>query len=112
LLTIEPVVPRAMDDSPECYSLHLRSALHPIDHLRAKDDFEIPSTPVNTSAIRQLFQACFIGEEFTGSSGSATRNSGRDQNYLAGALVSEAGGYCVVFDNVTPRSPCSDLPGA
>ena len=103
---------RAMDDSPECFSFHLGFALHPVDYLRAKDDFKIPLTPVDASAICQLFQACFIGQEFTGSPGSAACNSCRDQNYLAGALVSEAGSYRIVFDDMTPRSLCSDLPGA
>ena len=101
-----------MGDSPECFSFHFGFALHPVDHLGAKDDFEIGSIPVDGSAIYQLFQACFIGQEFTGSPGSAACNSCRDQNYLAGALVSEAGGDCIVFNSVTPRSLCSDLLGA
>jgi hypothetical protein len=73
---------------------------------------EILFTPVGTGAIRQLFQVCFIGHEFTGSSGPATPNSRRNQNYLAGALVSEAGGYCVVFGNIAVRGLCADLPRA
>ena len=102
----------AKDDSPECFSFYLRFALHPIDYLGAKDNFEIRSTPVDASAICQLFQAFFVGQEFTGSPGSTACNSRHDQNYLAGALVREAGGYCIVFDDRTPRSLCSDLPGA
>jgi hypothetical protein len=86
--------------------------LHPIDYLGAKDNFKIPLAPVDASAVCQLFQACFIGQEFTGSPGSAACNSRRDQDYLAGALVREAGGYGIVFDDRTPRSLCSDLPGA
>jgi hypothetical protein len=39
-------VPRAIGDSPECLSFHSGFALHPVDYLRAKDDFEIASTPV------------------------------------------------------------------
>ena len=74
-----------MDDSPECFSFHLGFALHSVDYLRAKDDFEILFSPVGARAICQLFQACFIGQEFTGSPGSAACNSCRDQNYLAGA---------------------------
>jgi hypothetical protein len=89
-----------MADSPECSSFHCGFPLHPIHYLRAKDDFEIGSA----SIISQLFQACFIGQEFTRSPGSAACNSCRDQNYLAGAFVSEAGGYGIVFDNITPRS--------
>src|SRR6202035_4246270 len=53
---------------------------------------------------------CLISEEFAGSPCSAARNSRRDQNYLASALVSEAGGDCIVFDNLTPRSQRTDLP--
>jgi hypothetical protein len=99
-------------NSPECFRFHSGFPLHPIYYLRAKDNFEIRPTPVDAGAIYQLFQARFIGQEFTGSPGSAARNSGRDQNYLAGALVSKAGGYGIVFDDTTPRSLCSDLPGA
>jgi hypothetical protein len=101
-----------MDDLPECFRFHSGFALHPIHYLRAKDDFEIGSIPVDGSAIYQLFQACFIGQEFTGSPGSAACDSCRDQNYLAGALVGEAGGDGIVFENMTVRSLCSDLPGA
>jgi hypothetical protein len=98
--------------SPECFRFHFGFALHPVYNLRAKNDFEILFSPVDTGIICHLFQACFISQEFTGSPGSAARNSCRDQNYLAGALVSEATRYRVVFDNMTPRSLCFDLPGA
>jgi hypothetical protein len=101
-----------MGDSPECFSFHFGFALHPIYYLGAQDDFEIGSIPVDGSAIYQLFQACFIGQEFTGSPGSAACNSCRDQHYLACALVSEAGGDCIVFDNMTSWSLCPDLPSA
>jgi hypothetical protein len=92
---------RVTDGLPECLRFHLGFALYPVDYLRAKDDFEILSTPVGASTIGQLFQGFFIGQEFTGSSGPAARNSCCNQNYLAGALVSETGGNCIVFENVT-----------
>jgi len=101
-----------MNDSPERDRFHLGFALHPVNYLRAKDDLEIPLAPVDAGATCQLFQPCFIGQEFTGCPGSAARNPRRNQNYLAGALVVEAGGDCIVFDNITLRSLCSDLPGA
>ncbi|MFZ2021673.1 MAG: RNA-binding domain-containing protein [Terracidiphilus sp.] len=107
-----PAIMRATDDLPESFSFHLGFALHSIDYLRAKDDFEIRPTPVDVSAICQLFQACFIGQEFAGSSGSAACNSRRNQDDLAGALIDEAGGNCIVFDNITSRSQRTDLPSA
>jgi hypothetical protein len=78
--------------------------------LRAKDDFEIPFSPISARAICQLFQAFLIGEEFTGSSGPAARNSRRDQNYLTGSFVNESGRDCIIFDNLTPWSQRDDLP--
>jgi hypothetical protein len=99
-----------MGDSPECFSFHDGFALHPIHYLRAKDDFEIPLPPVDAGVICQLFEVGFIGQEFTGSPGAAACDSCRNQNYLAGAVVIEAGGDCKVFDNTTPRRLCSDLP--
>jgi hypothetical protein len=86
--------------------------LYPIDDLRAKDDFEILFTPVGAGTIRQLLEVFFIGQEFAGSSGPAARNSSRNQNYLAGGLVSEAGGYSIVFENFAPLSMCANLPRA
>ena len=56
-----------MADSPECFSFHSWFALHPVDYLRAKDDFEIPFAPVDAGTLCQLFQVCFIGQEFPGS---------------------------------------------
>ena len=88
-------------------------SLYPIHYLRAEDHFKIRFTPVAASAICQLFQACFIGEKFTGSSSPAARNSCRDQDHLAGALVSEASRSCaLILDNLTHRSLCTDLPRA
>jgi len=78
--------------------------LHPIDDLRAKDDFEIRFTPVDANALHQLFQTCFIRQEFAGGPGSAACDSGHHKNYLAGGLVGESGGYCIVFDNIALRS--------
>ena len=98
--------------SPECFGFHLGFALYPFDYLRAKDDFEVPFAPVGAGAIRQLFQAGFIGQEFAGSPGPAARNSRRDQNHLPGALVDEAGRYCIIFENVTLPMMCDDLPRA
>ena len=99
-------------NSPECCSLHLRLALHTVDHLRTKDDFEILFSPARKCAARQLFQACFVSEKFAGRPGSAARNPCRYQNDLAGGLVSEAGGYRIVFDNLPPWSQSADLPCA
>jgi hypothetical protein len=89
-------LPRPIGDSPECFSFRSWFALHPVDYLRAKDDFKIGSAPVDVGTTYQLFQARFIRQEFTGSHGSAACNSGCDQNYLAGALVSKAGGDCIM----------------
>jgi hypothetical protein len=107
-----PACREVMADSPKCLRFHPQFALHPIYNLGTEDDFEIGSTPVGAGAVCQLFQTCFIGQEFTGRPGSAARNSCRNQNYLPGAIVSEAGGDCIVFKNLTPWSLSSDLPGA
>ena len=98
------------DDLPKCFGFYLGFALYTVDHLRAKDNFEVRSSPVDAGASCQLFQVRFIGQEFTGSPGAAACDSCRNQNYLAGAVVIEAGGDCKVFDNTTPRRLCSDLP--
>ena len=42
---------RAIGDSPECLSFHSWFSLHPVDYLRAKDNFEIRPTPVDVSTI-------------------------------------------------------------
>ena len=47
--------------SPECFGFYFGFALHPVDYLRAKDDFEILFTPVGASVICQLFQVRCIG---------------------------------------------------
>ena len=96
-------------DSPERLSFHFGLPLHPVHYLRAKDDFEIGSTPIGPSTICELFQVCLISQEFPGGPGSAACDSGRDQNHLAGGFVSEAGGYCIVLDNLAPREPWLSL---
>jgi hypothetical protein len=84
--------------------------LHPIHHLRAKDDFKILFSPVDARAICQLFQVCLIGQELTGCPGSAACNPGSDQNYLTRGIVGEAGGDCIVFDNLTGQNYMSIIP--
>ena len=109
-MQLEHDIRRATDDLPECLGFHFGFALYPIDDLRAKDDFEILSTQVDASAIRQLFQVCLIGQEFAGSPGSTACNPRRDQDDLAGGLVSEAGGYCIIFENIARPCMGADLP--
>jgi hypothetical protein len=105
-------VPRPRVDSPERCNFHLGFALHPVDHLRAEDDFEISLIPVGSRGICQLFQVCLIGQEFNGSPGSAAGNSpppaelaGRGSRLVKRAAIA-------FFDNMTPRCDCAHLPGA
>jgi hypothetical protein len=53
-------LPRPIGDSPECFSFRSWFALHPVDYLRAKDDFKIGSAAVNVGTTYQLLQARFL----------------------------------------------------
>src|ERR1700722_5222943 len=59
-----------------------------------------------------MFQACFISKKFTGCPGPASCNPGRDQDYLACALIDKARGDRIVLYGVTARSLRPDLPGS